>query len=275
MACTYKFAVLRLVPDVLRAESINVGLAVFRDRDVDIRVGEVLTRARALYPDLSDEAFQQALSVLRRLGSAPLNTDQRYQALSRVGSFVLGEPGHFTVEDSKPETYDAHVDRLMKLFVSMPRGPVVAKKASRLVTTIRTAFRREKVLANVGDVAAIGEHRVVPDWPLPTRPSLRADLALKNRIMRVCEIADLALEDDAPPPPALFSGVVTLDVAQREEGAEQCIFAYRAKGSKVRIDEALGIAEAHASMLVDWDKTVERETFIHDWLTAAKSMATH
>ena len=77
------------------------------------------------------------------------------------------------------------------------------------------------------------------------------------------------LDNDGPPPPALFAGVVTLDVAQREVRAEQRVFAYRAKGPAARIDEALALARMHASEIVDWQNSTERESFIHAWVTAA------
>jgi hypothetical protein len=135
-------------------------------------------------------------------------------------------------------------------------------------------FRQEKVLASVGDAAAISEHKIVPEWPLPNRPSLKADLALRNRVMRVCEIVELKMDDDLPPPAGLFSGVVTLEVARKMAEAEQCIFAYRATGSKVRIDEALEIANLHATNIVNWDRKQDREAFLHDWISAAKAEQT-
>jgi hypothetical protein len=55
MARSYEFAVLRLMPDPARGEMINLGIVVFRERDIDIRIGEVISRARLLYPDMTPE----------------------------------------------------------------------------------------------------------------------------------------------------------------------------------------------------------------------------
>src|SRR5262249_15018334 len=144
---------------------------------------------------------------------------------------------------------------------------------ARLVTSIRDVFRQEGVLAAIGDAAAIDEHKIVPEWPLPGRPSLRADLALKNRIMRVAKVVDLDLTEEAAPPPGLFAGVVTLDVAEQSAGAEQRVFAYRAAGSAARIEEALAIANLHASKLVNLDDATQRAEFLHEWITAAQAGA--
>ncbi|WP_396604912.1 DUF3037 domain-containing protein [Bradyrhizobium sp. YCK136] len=272
MARTFEFAVLRLVPDLARGESINLGVIVFHDSSVDISVGEVLTRARILFPELNESELKKSLDVLKRLGSAPLSARERHRALSKIGAFALGELGSFTVNEEKPEAYSAQIAMLLSTFVATPRSSLSKIRASsKLATEVRKVFRREKVLAAIGDAGALSEHKIVPEWPIPSRPSIRADLALMNGIMRVCELVDLDLEEDGPPPPALFAGVVTLDVAQREVEAKQRVFAYRAKGPAARIDEALAIAKMHASEIIDWEKTVEREKFVHEWITAAYS----
>jgi hypothetical protein len=191
--------------------------------------------------------------------------------LERYGLFALGELGYFAAEDEQPQTYEGHVARLLRLFTATSRASRSrSRPTSRLNTEIRQELRREKVLAASGDAGAISAHLIVPDWPIPTRPSLRADLALRNGVMRVCQIVDLRLTDEGPPPAPLFESVVTLDVAEREANAKETYFAYRATGPTARVDEALAIARLHASHLVDWNVGKERDAFLQDWVTAAK-----
>jgi Protein of unknown function (DUF3037) len=243
MARSFEFAVLRLAPDPARGEAINLGIVVFIEGDLDIRIGEVITRARLLYPEVTPEGLREGVALMRRLGSVDLVAVERHRSLRQLGLFALGDLGHFTVEEDHQGPYEGQVARLLRLFTATPRGEQTrSRPVSRLNTAVRKVFRLEKVLAIKGDAGAISEHKIVPEWPLPTRPSLRADLALRNRIMRVCEVVEFNLEDDSAPPAALFEGVVTLDVAQREADAQQTVFAYRATGPSARIDEALGIA---------------------------------
>ena len=277
MARSYNFAVLRLCPDPARGEFVNLGLVVFREIDVDIRLGEVLTRAKILYPEMTSERLAEGIAVVRRFGATSLGIDERYRALRQIGPFTLGELGHFTVADDTVQNYEESVARILRLFTVAPRKiKTVERNRSKLTTQIKRIFRKEGILAQIGDAGAISEHKIVPEWPIPTRPSLRADLALQNRIMRVCEIVDMSLTEDGPPPASLFEGVVTLDVAQREANAQQTVFAYRAAGPMPRIDEALGIAKLHATKLVNWNLPIEREEFLHDWISAANDRpATH
>jgi hypothetical protein len=209
--------------------------------------------------------------VLQRLGAVALPAADRHASLRHVGPFAFGDLGYFATEDELPQTYENHVTRLLRIFTATRRtSQKKTRPASRLITVVRKAFRDEKVLAQIGDSGAISEHKIVPEWPLPSRPSLRANLALKNSIIRVCEIVDLRLSDDGPVPASFFEGVVTLDVAQREANAQQTVLAYRAAGPTARIDDALGIARLHASRLVNWDEKNEQEDFLHEWINAAK-----
>ncbi|WP_038933237.1 DUF3037 domain-containing protein [Bradyrhizobium japonicum] len=268
MARSFDFAVLRLAPDPLRGEAVNLGVVIFLEGGVDVRTGEILSRARAVYPAVTPDALREGVNLLKRLGAVSLSTSERHRTLSRLGVFSLGELGHFTVEDDGRDSYEAHVARLMDLYAAKPKRTAKPRPLSRLQTQIRKVFRDERVLAPVGDAGAIQEHKIVPDWPIPNRPSLKADLALRNRIMRVCEIVELKL-DEGKSPTALFEGVVTLDVAHKEVAAEQTVLAYLASGPSARIDEALSIARLHATDLVNWDNPAERETFLHEWISAA------
>ncbi|MDO8296259.1 MAG: DUF3037 domain-containing protein [Caulobacter sp.] len=271
----YEFAVLRLMPDIARGEAINIGLVVFRDNNLDVRVGPVLTRARLLYPEINDELLRKNVEILRRLGHVEINATERHRVLANVGPLALGELGYFSVADSSPETYESHVSRLLGLFVTPRRNVEQAegRPNSRLVSSVRKAFRHERVLAAIGDAAALDEHKIVPEWPLPLSSTLKADLALKNGMMRVCEIVDISGASDSALPASLYEGVVTLDAAQKSAHAVERVFAYRVSSGKAKADEALRIAELHATRFVDWDSPVERDGFMHDWIVAAKGVS--
>lgn len=272
MARSFNFAVLRLSPDPARGEAVNLGIVVFRDDDVDVRIGEVMTRARLLYPEATADQLHEGVELFRRFGAAKLPAHDRHRTLSRLGLFALGELGHFTVDNDAPATYNENVARLLRLYTAPPRGVKTRRRASSpLSTAVRKLFRQEKVLANIGDAGAINEHKIVPEWPIPMRPSLQADLALRNTIMRVCEVVELPLGDEGAPPAAFFEGIVTLDVARREANAAETILAYRAVGPSSRIDEALEIANPRINKLVDWDDVAQREQFLHEWVTAART----
>ena len=122
MARSYSFAVLRLSPDPARGEAINLGIVVFRDADVDVRIGGVTTRARALCPEATGERIHEGTEFLRRLDVPTLSLADRHRSLRRLGLFELGDLGYFTAENDDAATYEAHIDRLLQLFTATMRG---------------------------------------------------------------------------------------------------------------------------------------------------------
>lgn len=271
MARMYDFAVLRLMPDVARGEAINIGIVVFQKGAVDVRVRPVITRARLLYPDFNQAMLQENLDILKRLASLDLSSAERHRMLDSIGPLALGQLGYFSVTDAGEETYEANISRLLTLLVAPARTHLAeARSSSKLVSVIRKAFRHEKVLAAVGDAAALAEHKIVPEWPLPNSTTLKADLALRNGIMRVCEIVDIGGSSDTHFPSGLYEGVVTLDAAQQAADAQERVFAFRASGKAAKVDEALKIANLHATRIVNWDSATERDAFMNDWLEAAR-----
>lgn len=271
MARTYEYAVLRLEPNPLRAESVNLGVVVFRDGEVDVRFGRVLTRARAIMPDFGPELFSQITETYERLGRVDLSDAERHRTLSRVGIASLGERKNFSVQNDCADGYEAKVQEILGLFVGEKRTDHKRIRGSKtLIADIRNDFRQLNVLAAVGDASAIMDHRIVPEWPIPKRPSLKADLALKNGDMRVCEVVDMNLEENHALPSSFYSGIVTLEQAESLANAKQRVFAYRAKGNSQKISEALEIADMHATKLVDLSVRKQRRDFVDEWVSAAQ-----
>ena len=267
----YDFSVLRLVPDTVRGEVINIGIVVFKGDGLDVRLRPTMTRARSIYPEFNDELLNEAVKNLQRLGSVDLSPIELHRGLSHIGPLALGDLGYFTAKDDSLESYEANIVRLLNIFVAAPKTSTVSehRPSSRLAAGVRGIFRREKVLAKSGDVGALQEHKIVPAWPLPNGSDLKADLALKNGIMRVCEIVDLSVGSDDRLPLGLYEGVVTLDASQSLANAEERVFAYRGGVHSSKVDAALKLAQMHANRFVDWDNVSDRETFVHDWINAA------
>jgi len=270
MARTYDFAVLRLAPDAARGEVVNVGLVIFKEDGVDVRVGDVLTRARAVYRDFGTEALDDTVAFMKEAGAVSLPAADRHRVLSRIGLFALGDLGYFTVSDTPNETYEDNVARLLEIFVATPRRKRAPLRASRLMTEVRHMFREHKLLAAVGDAAAINEHKIVPEWPIPSHPILKVDLALKNGIMRVAQVCDLSAGSEANLPPAVMAGLFAMEVAKVDAQAEKRVFAYRAEKGSKRVDEVLKLADLQATEIIDLGNPAESKKFYGDWISAAE-----
>jgi hypothetical protein len=273
MAHSFKFAVIRLSPDSLRGEAINLGIAVFHNGQIDTHIGQILTKARALVPDFSTEMLNKSLGLLQKFASIDLPDLEKHRAISSIGFLRLGDLGSFESRDFQGEDYHENIRFLLSTFVSEPRSVRLAASVShpRLVTDIRAAFRQEGLLANEKDQQAIFQSKIVPNWTLPDLPDLQVDLAVKNGSLRVCEIVELDFEGGSRLPSSFFESAVKLKTAVDVANASESIFAFKARGPKSKIDDVLELVDGYATRLLNWEVESDRKKFLRDWTEAATS----
>lgn len=190
MAHSFSFAIVRIAPDDVRDERINVGVVVFRDGRLDLRLAARIQKIRAISGILTladiegvGTAFSRIDELSLALTDAPV--EQRYLAISRVGPFALSSLGSFVAQDE--DAYEARISYIIRSYVDTEVSQRAAKsKRSRLLTIVKKAFREERVLAlNDEDLTS---HRIVSEFTVDD--GLVADLALKNGVMHVVETVD-------------------------------------------------------------------------------------
>lgn len=190
MAHCYKFSLLRMVGSPPRDERLNVGVAVFLDGALDVRLARSLGKLNALSLAFDSDSVRSAANRLENLDrslSATGDTEEaRLRRLAEMAAFDFSPLAHFYAQSSA--AYEQQVAFLLKSFVDPEPAPkrTPRGKATRLVVSLRQAFRRDRILAQKGeDLAA---HRVVPNLELAT--GLVADFVLKNGSMHVIETVD-------------------------------------------------------------------------------------
>ncbi len=197
MASFYKYAIVRLAPDDARDERVNVGIAVFKDGELDVRVAKRIDKVRALSLALDSKQLVQLLENLRRLDEglgkvAGGSVDERRSALARLGPLSLSELGTFVAKDVTE--YDSRLNALVKHLVEPEAPPVrVREKRSGLLTQLKHSLRKEKVLAKRDE--GLGSHRILTSYQL--EEGLVADLILQNSAMHVVETVDATRDEES------------------------------------------------------------------------------
>lgn len=184
MSDRYQYAVLRLVPDPVRGERVNFGLAVFLPDSIDVRVHPELAKVRALNPNVDTELLRALPHELNTLFASVEDIASRHRLMSRFPLFHASDLGHF---ECRPQDYEAEVAKLIERLILTPHRPTV-RHDSRLETTMKQAFRKSKLLAD--DPSQI-HHRVVPNYPIAEAEGLSADFAIKNGRMHFTAALDL------------------------------------------------------------------------------------
>lgn len=188
MAHCFRYSVLRVIPDSRRGECVNVGLVVFLDEGVDVRVLPSLTKVSALNGTVDLDQLRDLPSTISEwipTGDA----EYRHTMLKDMGVVSVTEMGEFET-DGSPSSYETAVKRLMKTLVQPVSAEIRAvAPGTRLVTTLKAKFRANKILGS--DVNDIARHLVVPNYPIDEDEGLFADFVVKNGAYHITETADL------------------------------------------------------------------------------------
>ncbi len=263
----YKFAIIRFAPDELRGEQLNIGVAICSDSDFEVRATRRLDRVKSISGALDLDSLSALLKNLRSLdadnrqaGKLPL--EERLAKLSQIGPLIMSQHGTFRASDAK--SFEERVGSILKRYVepepalSRPRT-----KKSRILTEIRSAFRKQRVMAQKDE--DLDSHRIVANFELDE--GLTADLVLRNGVYHVVETVDVS-GDTSTYKRAVADIAVSALVLERArmrfgDDSTKGRIVYSASSSMESIAQPSLEAAAHqGTELVNWASEQDRNRFI-------------
>ena len=192
------------------------------------------------------------------------------QAVFRVGPVSLSEMGTFSA--ATVDEYETRVASVMRALVDPePSTPKVREKRSRLLTQVKQAFRKERVLALRGE--DIGAHRLVSSFVIDD--GLTADLALRNGAMHVVETADATGDQDAlrRAVSEIAVAALVLERARMKFGENETktklVYSASPEIEKVALP-SLDAAAHQGTELVNWLSVDDRAKFINTLSSVAE-----
>jgi hypothetical protein len=269
MAHSYDYAVVKVSPDPIRDEALNVAVAVLRPDRLDVCVTPNPERLRAIAPGLHREALEELSTSLRTVDAPNLSTAERIERLRHLPGISVSDPG--TLHAETDADLEGRVEALVMRLLTDVRTPAAVSrpKVTRLTKELAMTFRRENLLARSEDLE---RHKIVRNVPVSTDGKLRADFVAKNRKMHVTETVDLRMEGDlsASRMKDIAVAAVTLDEAKRAFGrTTQRYFLYAANASTER--QARGYLEAakhHSEYMFNYASRDDRAKYL-DFIYAA------
>lgn len=267
MAHCYKFAIVRLFPDAVRGEQLNIGVVVFSDHGLDVRISRKLDKVRAVSAAIDVDTLRELVENLNgldeRLRAIGSNDATRLSVLSHVGPVSLSPMGTFEAADAI--MYEARVTAILKSQVDPePAPPRLRKKRSILLTQVKDLFRRERVLAQKNET--LDAHRIIPSFELDE--GLVADFVLKNGMMHVIETVDATggVESLNKAVSAIAVSALVLERARMKYGADktQARLVYSAAASLERgAMPSLDAARHQGAELINWASADDQRRFVH------------
>lgn len=272
---SYKYVIAQLAANPVRGERLNLAIVVFDDDRLTVHAARNLEKVRVISAAIDREMVEQSLrnlevldEILRREGKQ--GVEQRLQGLDEMSPLRFSTFGQFSAPDA--DAYSGAVNRLVSQLVEPEPAPLRKRpaKKTRLLTSVKSAFRAENVLARKGE--GIDSHRVVANEELAE--GLNADLLLKNGAMHVVQTVD-ASQSDRARRAIQEIGISALVFEQARikfgEVSTRPRLVYSASGSMEQsISAALHAAEHQGADLINWESRDDRVRFIIDLSSLAE-----
>lgn len=187
---TYQYSIIRLSPDPLRGEIVNIGIIVFRPGALDIRLIENFSKVKILNPDIDTASIiEHQNAIAKAIGE--LDADTAISVVNGMNTVQLSPPGTFIADTEK--TYEKRIESIMKDLV-IPRVKKARPRHTTMISKLKNDFRRMKLLGT--NPEDIKRHRVVANYPIAADEKLYADFALKNGQWHITETLDLRGKPD-------------------------------------------------------------------------------
>lgn len=191
---SYPFTFLRVIPDLIRGEQLNVGVALFLEDSVKVIFDAPQWRMRALHPDLDVIDWSNLAVNLEATLHQLEDTSQRFQWLQNVSGSVRADSRLATLYADSEGGALLVAQQLVNQLVHYPSKsiqspPRIKQSKTKLHNQLRNWFRLSKVFsANISDLS---KHKIVPSYPVDPQDDLYADFALKNGALHLVEAIDL------------------------------------------------------------------------------------
>jgi hypothetical protein len=268
MAHSYSFAIVRLGTDDARDERLNVGLVIFTDGKLDVRIGRRVDKVHALSAGVDVADLRSLVGNLAQLDEVlqkgqVWEISRRHEQIQAVGPVSLSPLGTFVAETASD--YEIRVSSILKAMVDVEPAPrVVREKRSRLLTQVKRVFKQERVMAKKDE--DLSSHRIITGFELDD--GLVADLVLKNGSLHVVETVDATNEDETAKRAISEVAVsaIVLERARMRFGKEntKAKLVYSATANLERIAKpSLEAVENQGAQLVNWESADDRTKFIH------------
>jgi hypothetical protein len=267
MERSFNYAIVQLEANPSRGELLNVGIVVFDDQSVDVYPAKNLEKIRAISAALDAQVVVQAIDNLKFADKilqleGIKSPEEKREALMQFSPLKLSCLGRFCAEGTT--SYDQEVKRLVTQLVDPEPAArrTLAKPRSRLLSSIRSAFKAERILASKEE--SIDSHRVVLNEQLAE--GLNADMLLKNGAMHVMQAVDASHSERARSAIQEI-GISALVFEQARirfgqyETRPRLVYTANSTLEKL-IEPALKVAEHQGAQLINWESKDDRTRFV-------------
>lgn len=270
MRTRYEYTILRLIPDASRGEVVNIGVVIFGENGADVRLLNNLYKARALSSWVSQDHLRQLQTAIPNALSSVSGRDMQLFTLQGLFSPVTvdGMSGSFFA--SNLDEYESQVEATMSAYVaSEPKARRTARiGASRLHSDLRQWFMLNQLLGKSPD--AIGQHKIIANYPINTGSGIYAEFALKNGVYRITETIDFRVKDiNSHKTNEAAAKAMTLIESRAALGSDTARYVIAAANDYARIQAQINLLGRHSDHVLMRDSAEDMAFYANEIAKAA------
>lgn len=183
---TYQYSIIRVTPNPVRAETINVGFVVMKPSGPDVRVIENSSKIKVISNSFNMNSVEKLRLQLEKILSNRISLEQASNFFQ--GSITLSSIGTFSASNDKE--YNIAIEAINKNYITPERSKRKTEVSQkRIITELKDKFESAGIMGK--SAIDIYNHKVVQDYPLSESEGLYAELLLKNGMYHLTETLDL------------------------------------------------------------------------------------
>ncbi|WP_020161287.1 DUF3037 domain-containing protein [Methylobacter marinus] len=257
----FDYALIRYMPNPKRGETINLGLVVFRESGIDVKVLSSSAKVRMIDGESSQLDIDQLKESIQHLVQVAETSDEQYQLLSLLSDSVfLSNKSQFAVDELSQ--YENKVDRLFNDLVKPFASKEKSIRTSRLSTQLKHKFEALNLLAK--DVSELSKHKIVPNYPINENMGLTADFLLKNGIYHLSEVVDFNVNDAQSKLKETSLKIMTFMMSKKVLSSPvNCYFVYSATPKRENeIIQHINMAEEYSHKIFNMDSSDDYKKYM-------------
>ncbi|WP_421854601.1 DUF3037 domain-containing protein [Marinomonas sp.] len=191
---TFHYSLLKCTADSKRQETVNIGIIVFKGKELDIRLLENSTKLQWFVNGIVEDCLSDITERYEFFTSHTETVEDKHKTIKSFGGpITIGGLGYFMAKSEK--SYSQKINQLMMMLVEPPRTQRQTHR-SMLATNIKKCFADKNLLGNKQD--DILKHKVVPNYTLDEAADIKAEFMLKNGVYHLTETVDFNTQQSLP-----------------------------------------------------------------------------
>lgn len=260
---TFKYSIIKYMPDPMRGEIVNVGLIIFTSEKLDIRMLSASAKVRMLdgASGLTEiEALRDSLAAFREMASTTDEAIEFLQTFKGTAAYI-SDPAFFVLDDINQ--YEARVRHLFDDLVRPFAAKEKTQRSSRINTFLKQSFERMDMLGK--DIDDISRHKVVYNYPLNDKTGFTADFLLKNGRFHITEAIDFNVNDTSAKFKETTMKVMTFMEGRKYLGEDSArYFVYAASSEKEKdLIPHLNLAEEYSDRVFNLNSREETQDYFN------------